>query len=187
MVGAASVAIIGGSVGGLTTALLLRDLGLEVTVYERSGAELEQRGAGIGFLPTSYRYLVERGQCDLDEISISTAYIRYLDRKGRVIHEQPQPYRFSSWNTVYRSLLRRFGRERYLLGHEMVDFRQQDGKVRVAFAGKGEVDADLLVNARAVLLDGQRGLHRTTNGYFLLVLLQLSFGAKRASRIAKDW
>mgnify|MGYP000700433244 CR=1 FL=1 len=29
-------------------------------------------------------------------------------------------------------------------------------------------DADLLVDARAVLLSGQRGLHRTTNGYFLL-------------------
>src|SRR6476646_12130998 len=34
-------------------------------------------------------------------------------------------------------------------------------------------DADLLVDARAVLLNGQRGLHRTTNGYFLLVLLRL--------------
>src|SRR6266487_6063793 len=45
MVGAARVAIIGGSVAGLTTALLLRDLGLDVTVYERSAAELEQRGA----------------------------------------------------------------------------------------------------------------------------------------------
>ena len=38
-------------------------------------------------------------------------------------------------------------------------------------------DADLLVDARAVFLDGRRGLHRTTNGYFLLMLFQLSFGA----------
>ena len=82
MVGAARVAIIGGSVAGLTTALLLRDLGLDVTVYERSAAELEQRGAGIGFLPTSYRYLVERAGVDLDEISTSTTSIRYLDRQG---------------------------------------------------------------------------------------------------------
>src|SRR5215470_4212482 len=33
-------------------------------------------------------------------------------------------------------------------------------------------DADILVDARAVLLNGQRGLHRTTNGYFLLVQLR---------------
>jgi 2,6-dihydroxypyridine 3-monooxygenase len=55
-------AVIGGSVGGLTAALLLRALGVEVDVdvYERSPAEQAQRGAGIGFLPDSARYLVER-------------------------------------------------------------------------------------------------------------------------------
>ena len=47
------VAIVGGSLGGLTVGLLLRDLGLDVTIYERSPAELQQRGAGIGFLPAS--------------------------------------------------------------------------------------------------------------------------------------
>jgi 2,6-dihydroxypyridine 3-monooxygenase len=57
-------------------ALLLRELGLDVTVYERSGTELEQRGAGIGFLPASYRYLAERARVDLDDVSISTNYIR---------------------------------------------------------------------------------------------------------------
>ena len=44
----------------LTAALLLRDSGHDVIVYERSAAELEQRGAGIGFLPASSRYLAER-------------------------------------------------------------------------------------------------------------------------------
>ncbi|WP_051975234.1 FAD-dependent monooxygenase [Cupriavidus necator] len=53
-------AIIGGSLGGLTAALLLRDLGIQVDVYERSPAELVQRGAGIGFLPDAARYLVQR-------------------------------------------------------------------------------------------------------------------------------
>jgi len=150
MVGAARVAIIGGSIGGLSTALLLRDLGLEVTVYERSGTELEQRGAGIGFLPTSYRYLVERAHVNLDEISTSTTRIRYLDRMGTVIYEQPQPYRFTSWNTIYRSLLRCFGRERYRLGHEMVNLQQRDRKVQVAFADQADVDVDLVVCADGV-------------------------------------
>lgn len=53
-------AIIGGSLGGLTAALLLRDLRNQVDVYERSPAELVQRGAGIGFLPDAARYLVHR-------------------------------------------------------------------------------------------------------------------------------
>ena len=39
------VAVVGGSLGGLTAALLLRDLGIAVDVYERSPVELAQRGA----------------------------------------------------------------------------------------------------------------------------------------------
>ncbi|HYW27862.1 MAG TPA: FAD-dependent monooxygenase [Terriglobales bacterium] len=150
MVRNARVAVVGGSLGGLTAALLLRELGHEVTVHERSGTELEQRGAGIGFLPASSRYLAERARLDLDRISVSTRFIRYLDRQGRVVHEQDQPYRFSNWNTVYRSLLRCFDPDRYLLGRECVEIRQADGRVQVAEAGGAEVEVDLLVCADGI-------------------------------------
>jgi 2,6-dihydroxypyridine 3-monooxygenase len=50
------IAIVGGSLGGLTVALLLRDLGHDVTIYERSPVPLEQRGAGIGLLAETSRY-----------------------------------------------------------------------------------------------------------------------------------
>jgi 2,6-dihydroxypyridine 3-monooxygenase len=150
MVGASRVAVVGGSLGGLTAALLLRHLGLDVMIYERSSAELEQRGAGIGFLPASYRYLVERARFALDDISISTRHIRYLDRRGRVVHEQPQPYRFSNWNTVYRSLLRCFGRERYRLDSECIDIQQRGGKLKIRLADGCEHDLDLLVCADGV-------------------------------------
>src|SRR5215831_17678001 len=150
MVTSGRVAVIGGSLGGLTAALLLRELGLDVTVYERSGVELEQRGAGIGFLLASSRYLTERARLDLDEISVSTRRIRYLDRRGRVVHEQDQAYRFTNWNTVYRSLLRCFGRERYLLGRECVDIRQAGGHVQVTDADGSEQEVDLLVCADGV-------------------------------------
>src|SRR5206468_3854210 len=41
------VAIVGGSLGGLTTALLLRALGHDVEVFERATGELTGTGAGI--------------------------------------------------------------------------------------------------------------------------------------------
>jgi 2,6-dihydroxypyridine 3-monooxygenase len=150
MVSSGRVAVVGGSLGGLTAALLLREIGLDVTVFERSSGELEQRGAGIGFLPASSRYLAERAHLDLDELSVATSSIRYLDRQGRVIHRQDQPYRFSNWNTVYRSLLRCFGRERYLLGRECVDVRPHDGGVRLVQADGLELDVELLVCADGV-------------------------------------
>src|SRR5262249_32790290 len=150
MVTSGRVAVVGGSLAGLTAALLLRELGLGVTVYERSGTELEQRGAGIGFLPASYPYLVERARVDLDDLTTSTKHIRYLDRQGRLVHEQEQPYRFSSWNTAYRSLLRCFGDERYLLGRECTDIRQDDSKVQIRQVGGDQVEVDLLVCADGV-------------------------------------
>lgn len=158
MVGDGRVAIAGGSLGGLTAALLLRDLGLEVTVYERSPAELEQRGAGIGFLPASYRYLVERAGVDLDEISTATDRIRYLGRGGDVVHDEAHTYRFSSWNTVYRRLLAAFGRERYRLGHEVASFAERDGAVDVEFSNGGHERVDLLVCADGVDSTARRHL-----------------------------
>jgi 2,6-dihydroxypyridine 3-monooxygenase len=144
------VAVAGGSLGGLTTALVLRDIGADVTVYERSPAELQQRGAGIGFLPMSARYLVERGGLDLDEISIRTARIRYLARDGAIVHDEAHEYRFSSWNTVYRHLLGCFGRDRYELDTEMTGFEEEDGEMTVRLAGGRAVDVDLLVCAEGI-------------------------------------
>lgn len=145
----ASVAVVGGSLGGLTAACLLRDDGHDVTVYERSPRPLEQRGAGIGFLEASYRYLVDRAGLALDEVSIATDHIRYLHRDGTVASDGEHRYLFSSWNTVYRRLLDHWGRERYLLDHEMSDFDSGESGATVNFGGR-TVDADLLVCADGV-------------------------------------
>jgi 2,6-dihydroxypyridine 3-monooxygenase len=164
MVTRARVAIAGGSLGGLTAALVLRDLGLDVTVYERSPSELRQRGAGIGFLPASYRYLEERTEVELDDISVTTSHIRYLARDGSILHDQDHRYRFSSWNTVYRQLLAAFGSERYLLGREVSEFADDGGALTVRFADGAVETVDLLVCAdgvgsrsRAQLLPEVRG------------------------------
>ena len=143
-------AVVGGSLGGLSAALLLRDLGIEVDVYERSPAALVQRGAGIGLLPESARYLVERAGVALDRISVATAHIRYLDRRGAVSYEERHAYRFSSWNTVYRELAGRFETSRYHLGHEMTEWVDADDAVEVHLAGRSPRRVDLLVCADGV-------------------------------------
>ena len=150
MVTSATVAIAGGSLGGLTTGLLLRDLGFDVTIYERSGVELEQRGAGIGFLPDSARYLVERAGLALDDISTSTERIRYLNRDGSIQHDLRHEYRFSSWNTVNRNLLAGFGREHYLLDHEVTSRAEFDGSVKFTCVNGFTGEADLLVCADGI-------------------------------------
>ncbi|HLF41456.1 MAG TPA: FAD binding domain-containing protein [Acidimicrobiia bacterium] len=144
------VAVVGGSLGGLTAALVLRDAGCDVDVYERSRSALEGRGAGICVLDATVRYFVEHGIAEPSEVCTSTEWIRYLNPDGSVRHEQHHPYRFSSWNTIYRGLLGRFEAERYHLGAEVTGFRQDAGGVDVAFAAGPAERADLLVGADGI-------------------------------------
>ncbi len=152
------IAVVGGSLGGLTTAALLRDDGHRVAIYERSPVPLEQRGAGVGFLEATSRYLVDRAGVALDDISIETGNIRYLGRDGSVAANESHGYRFSSWNTIYRHLHDHWtgvaeGGE-YHLDHELVSFEQDDHGVDLTFADGNRRRADLLVCADGV---GSRG------------------------------
>jgi 2,6-dihydroxypyridine 3-monooxygenase len=148
------VSIAGGSVGGLTAALVLRDAGCDVRVFERSPAALQARGAGIAALDTTLDYLLTRGGFQAADVCSSTGWIRFLNRDGSVQHEQRHRYRFSSWNTIYRSLLSLLDADRYQLGTEVTGFAERDGTVTVNL-GPGQhasqqTQADLLVCADGV-------------------------------------
>lgn len=152
------VGVVGGSLGGLTAALVLRDLGCEIDVFERSTAELESRGAGIVVLDETVRYFRQRTDLELDQFTTVTGFLRYLDRDGAVVFEESRRYRYSAWHSIYRALLGCFGRRRYHLGKEMAGFQRQGEQVQVRFADGSSAAYELLVcadgiasNARAVL------------------------------------
>jgi len=144
------VAIAGGSIGGLTAACLLRDAGYEVTLFERSSRELEQRGAGIGLLEAASRYLVSRAGVDIDEICVTTPLVRYLDRNNAVVYEQRYQNRFSSWNTVYQRMLGALDAERYHLGKELSGWSLANGDVELEFTDGHSSRAQLLLCADGV-------------------------------------
>lgn len=144
------VAVVGGSLGGLTAGLVLRDLGCEVDVYERATAELQSRGAGIVVLEETSRYLRERAGMDLARLTVGTTWLRYLDAAGGVVYEERRPYRYSGWHTLYRALLGCFGTERYHLGREVIGFEQTPDDVRVRLADGTVVVCDLLVCADGI-------------------------------------
>lgn len=145
-----SVAVVGGSLGGLTTALLLRDAGCHVRVYERSPVPLEARGAGIAVLEQTLRYPVERLGVAPGTISTQTSWVRFLEPDGSTTYSEPRSYRFSAWNTVYRVLRGALPGECYMLGWELTAFAAQEHRVLLSFAN-GEVgEADLLVCADGI-------------------------------------
>ena len=157
--GAGRAVVVGGSLGGLNAALWLSDAGWDVTVLERSASPLEGRGAGIVLHPSTVRYLVEHGVAELAEISVPVERLRYLGPGGTVLSESPCRFRFTSWTTLYRSLLGRLDRSRYRMGSEVVAV--DPGAAAGVTAGSERVEGDLVIAAdgvastvRALLLPG---------------------------------
>ncbi|MDE0189335.1 MAG: FAD-dependent oxidoreductase, partial [bacterium] len=144
------VAVMGGSIGGLTAGLLLRDLGCQVDIFERSSEALQDRGAGIILLPHTYRYFDEHSPLRTEEVSIAPYWWTFVDRCGQVLSKTRLGSLISSWNTIYRGLLSDFGEDRYHLRKEVVGFTQTSDEVRVEFSDGEEARADLLVAADGI-------------------------------------
>jgi len=155
------VVVMGGSLGGLTAALTLRDAGCDVTVYERSPVPLAGQGAGIVLNPATVRYFRTRPGFDLSLLSMAPRWVRYMDQKGETVDQSPCPYRCSSYDALYRGLLDHFEGERYHLGTAVLGFEQDGAGVDVRLADDQRVRCDLLVcadgirsTARPLLLPG---------------------------------
>lgn len=145
-----SVAVVGGSIGGLTAALLLRDAGSQVRVYERSPVPLEARGAGIAVLEQTLRYPVERLGVAPERISTQTSWVRFLEPDGSSAYAEPRSYRFSAWNTIYRVLRDALPDECYVRGRELSAFTSGERRVGLSFATGEVCEADLLVCADGI-------------------------------------
>jgi 2,6-dihydroxypyridine 3-monooxygenase len=160
------VIVVGGSLGGLTAALVLRDAGCDVEVYERSRRPLSGRGVGIVAHPATIRYSLERGGRDPTS---PVSFIRYLDRSGRFAHERETRFRFTSYYALYHDLLGMLGADRYHLGQEMVGFEQDADRVTLELASGARETCDLLVCADGIQSTARRllmpDLERTYAGY----------------------
>ncbi|HSL26168.1 MAG TPA: FAD-dependent monooxygenase [Acidimicrobiia bacterium] len=153
-----TVLVVGGSLGGLTTAVLLAEAGCAVTVWERSPVPLVGRGAGIVLHPVTARYARERTGATLADISEGAAWFRFLDRSGAVTYEEVCRYRFTAWTTLYRNLLSRFPAARYRLGRELAGFQAGRGRVEVRATDGEREFCDLLVCADGIASTARRQL-----------------------------
>ncbi|MGB8795000.1 MAG: FAD-dependent monooxygenase, partial [Mycobacterium sp.] len=143
----ARAVVIGGSIGGLTAALLLRSIGFTVEVYERSSAPLNGRGSGIVLQPDTVRWFTERSSQSLSDLNTSTRYVQYLNHDRGVDYREERAQRFTAWGTFYRALLADLGSEHYNLGEYADGFSQTEETVTVRFTGGRTATADLAVFA----------------------------------------
>ncbi|KAE8765916.1 FAD-dependent monooxygenase [Georgenia thermotolerans] len=150
--------VVGGSIGGLTAGLLLRDLGFDVTVVERTPQVLSGRGGGIVLQPDTLRWFAERSRRKPEEVSTFTNHLRYLGAGNAVLHEESVEWRYSSWSTIYRALFEDFDPDRYVLGEFAAGFSQDDDGVDVRFVSGRTERAELVVFADGISSIGRRRL-----------------------------
>lgn len=142
------IAVVGGSIAGLTVAGLLRDAGFQADVYERSPGPLSGLGTGIVVQPELVRYLLERTPTTLDDISVPSSSMKYVDAAtGAVIGETDVGWRFTSYNALYHRLLENFGLERYHFSCNLEKVVDDGDQVEVRFSNGEAVRADLAVFA----------------------------------------
>ncbi|MEV1295505.1 FAD-dependent oxidoreductase [Pseudonocardia sp. NPDC049635] len=155
------IAIIGAGVAGLSTALLLRDSGHDVTVYERAD-ELTEVGAGIQLGPNGARVLRAAGlDAGLRASCVTTTSLEgrrwdtgeavYEMRYGdEVASRYGAPYYVCHRAVLQNQLRSMLGDERIVLSKEVVGIVQDDDTASVAFADGETVGADLVIGADGI-------------------------------------
>ena len=139
------VLIIGGGIGGLSTALSLHDIGLRPRIFEQA-REIRPLGVGINLLPHSVRELTELGLLDkLRATGIETEELRFYTQYGLEIQRESRGARAGyNWPQIsihrgelqmllYDAVLKRLGPRAVITAHSAVDVIQDNEKIKVYF------------------------------------------------------
>ncbi|MFI7235893.1 FAD-dependent monooxygenase [Streptomyces cyaneofuscatus] len=146
------IGVIGGSIAGCAAAVAGSRAGADVTVYERSGAELQDRGFGIVIPPPLHRELVESGYLDAGMETAPVATRVWLTREpgGRSTRElarQSSPVTPCNWGLLWRSLRASAGAVRYLRGEPVTSVGEGPDTGAVITTARGEERYDIVVGA----------------------------------------
>jgi 2-polyprenyl-6-methoxyphenol hydroxylase-like FAD-dependent oxidoreductase len=139
--------IVGGSLGGLLSALTLRKIGWRVDVFERSPHALDSRGGGLVLQADVLNAFRFAGVRSGGMLGVPSGDRIFLDRAGAVVQRGHQPQTQTSWNMLYGAMRQALPDECVHAGETLLRFEQAGGQVRAHFAGGRVETGDLLVGA----------------------------------------
>src|SRR5271169_112023 len=131
--GALQIRIVGGSLGGLFAAALLRMDGHQVRIYERSASGLSGRGAGLVGQRDIFAILRAVGCEHVAHVGVVALERITFDRDGGIAHRQATPQMQISWDHLYRTFHRLIGDDDYVLGRTVRSVGQTGEIARLDF------------------------------------------------------
>src|ERR1700722_3994969 len=162
--------IIGGGIGGLTTALMLHRRGIDCEGVEQADA-LRELGVGINTLPHAIKEPAGLGLLErLDAIAVRPHELFYMNRFGQEIWREPRGldagydvpqfsiHRGRLQGAIYQAVRARIGESRIHAGHRLGSFTQDEGGVTAYFFDR---NGSHRATARGDVLIGCDGIHST--------------------------
>ena len=164
--------VIGGGIGGITTALMLHQRGIECDVFEQAG-ELKELGVGITLQTHSVRELAGLGLLDAMEANaINSRHLYFYTRRGQLVWDEPRGlaagydvpqyfvHRGRLQGMLYAAMRERFPASALHLDRRLMEFTQDETGVEATFADR---DGNR-TTARGDLLIGADGIHSVVRG-----------------------
>jgi 2-polyprenyl-6-methoxyphenol hydroxylase-like FAD-dependent oxidoreductase len=133
---------------GLLAALMLKQDGWRVEVFERAEGGLAGRGAGIVAQPEMIARLAGIG-LDTREIGVSVTARRVFDGEGRLVASSVCPQVLTAWERVYHMLRGAFPDAHYHPGRSFAALRQDASGV-LAYSATAARNAQTCSLARTV-------------------------------------
>jgi 2-polyprenyl-6-methoxyphenol hydroxylase-like FAD-dependent oxidoreductase len=164
------VIIVGGGIGGLTTALMLHARGIACEIFEQAEG-IRELGVGINTLPHAIKELAGLGLLErLDAVAIRTHELIYTNRLGQEIWREPRGldagydvpqfsiHRGRLQSVIYQAVRARLGESRIHTGHRLGGFSQDETGVTGYFFDRNGTHR---ASVRGDILVGADGIHST--------------------------
>lgn len=144
------IGVIGGSIAGLTSAVLLKQQGHDVTLLERSPKTLEERGAGIMLPEPLIQQCINLGLFDHDIPRIPTTSRSFNTQQDQKLWEQPVAIMNLNWADIYQNLHKRIPDVCYRQGEKVQTLSQDNQGYQVTTQTGSQYGFDFIIGADGI-------------------------------------
>ena len=179
------VAIIGGGIGGLATALFLHQRNVRCRVYE-AASSFSELGVGINLLSHAMRAMGDLGLVEaLGKVAVEPEWRCFYNRHGQLIHRE-QTGRFAGYQWPHYSVHRgdlheillnavreRLGPDTVMMGYRFIKVEQDERGVRLDWQ---DPNGEPIARTSATVAIGCDGVNSTVRRQFYPDEGRLAFG-----------